>query len=291
MKQEKAENRIRNEHINILLGTTAPDSWLIFPRYVNSLLRAGVIAPTEYIIYCYIRNECNAYGCAVTSIENIKNDIFPRNRGISSDWVNKVLRSLKNKGIIFYKDRKGVVGSFEVYMDDFLLPSGKYSSLKNKVNKLYIAGESVSESGDKPYYEVNGHTPDSESNPLIKEESQGTDSPVVVGCNTDKDTEKDNNTVSMSNKSKEYRCRTPVEGYSPVSYEDKKALEIARALCETCMDSYLSLIKKGHFWALEKAYGQYRESNIIPDNPAAYLNSVVQRLVINNAKEKIGKKI
>lgn len=291
MKQENTEKRIRNEHINELLGGIAPDSWLIFPRYINSLLRAGIITATEYNVYCYLRNDCNVYGFAVTSVANIRNDIFPRNKGITPDWINKILRTLKSKEIIYYKDRTGVAGSFEVWVDDFLLPSGQYSSLKNKAANRYIVGESGLQTDGNAYLKIDSLTYAMGMESTTKPNNYDSDRNTVVGNNNDKDTKNDNNTVSVSNKGKEYRCTARVKDFVPRSYEETKALEIANSLGEVCMDSYISLIKNGNFWALEKAYDQYRESNISPDNPAAYVNSIIQRLIITRAKEKIGKVI
>lgn len=59
------------------------------------------------------------------------------------------------------------------------------------------------------------------------------------------------------------------------------------------MDRYLSVIKSEQFWALEGAYVQYTEKNKLSkiENPAAYLNGIIQRIVIQKARDEVGKRL
>jgi len=225
----------------------------------------------------------------VASVDNIRNDIFPQNNRPSRNWVNKILRSLLGKGLIQYKDRKGVAGSFEISFDDFLLPSGQYSDIHKNINSKALSSTYISrgvphgevnaqEHDDTPRLQGASHTQTTVKTPL----AQGG---TLLGSNTDKNNNK--NTVSVSNKSV---GKVLVKDFNPGSSDDYNTLEIAKYVGDSHMDWYLNLIKDKQFWALEKAFGQLKEAKDV-ENPGAYLNSIVQRLIIEKMKNKTGKKM
>ncbi len=291
--QENKDKRIINENIDHLLGRVAPDSWIIMPRYLNALLRAGVITPTEYNVYTYLRNDCNQYGICITSVDNIINDIFPQNRKPAKNWVNKVLRSLLNKKLIKFKERKGVAGSFEVTFSDFLLPNGKYSSIDKSDNTrarspidistdLITAYENADVESDSHYVEDTGK-------PVTTGKIDIRRVGTLAGTNTDKDIE-NYTTVSVSNKTEGLVL---VTDFRPSNHDEFTALEIAKFAEDQHINWYLSLIANNQLWVLEKAFGELKEdllTNTI-HNKGAYLNGIVQRMLKNQLLDTMSKKL
>lgn len=293
MRNQKEEKRIKNEHINSLLGKEAPDSWVIFPRYLLSLQRAGVISPTEFSIYAYLRAGCNQYGIRITSVEDIMNDCFPRNKKPTKNWINKILRSLLSKRLIDYNERKGVTGSFEITFEDFLLPNGIYSRFNAESKNDMITGGSLDMGvgKDEDIVDVSIISPTLKHQTTLDNTSNygSRDRGEVPGTNTDMNNDIDTNTVSVSYKK---MGKIPLEGFSPRKYSESVALEIAKYVGDTHMDWYLSLINNGHFWALEKSFGELKEAKTESvDNPGAYLNSIVQRLIIQRGRKEVGKNV
>ncbi|OGC50841.1 hypothetical protein A2716_02295 [candidate division WWE3 bacterium RIFCSPHIGHO2_01_FULL_40_23] len=238
-------------------------------------------------------------------MEAIRDDVFGKEGGkksVSKNYVNKILLSLKSKRLLFYMDRTGRSGSFEVHFPDFIDPNKKITSIEH----LFIKEASQQEVGtvgdkkseDSTEVEVKNQKLEMLDSAGVAIKQGVNDSKEFRGYNNHTDIEKKiENTLSVSNKvgneseeksDAEYVCKNPTRLFRPSLYSELKAKEIAEAVHEQCMDNYLSLIRNEQFWALEKAYGEYKEdvaNGKYVGNHAAYLTGIVRRML----KERIGK--
>jgi hypothetical protein len=286
MNQESTKPKIVNEEISLILGKEPSFgwSWINFPRYINEFLIQRLISPTQYFIYAYLRNECGAYSSCKTSIVNIR---YLFGNRLSANTINKALHSLRNHMLLTYADRKGVAGPFEVKFPDFFIPGGKITSSSHGINPRPNPYKSIAKEGTESqvstYVGSTNHTlmgPDKGS--LTTNNNMHKCEPLL-GNNNDKekDMDKDKYTVPVSSKGNKYKSKVPCIGFIPNTYEEGRALEIARAVGDIHLDWYLALIKKGRFWALEDGYGELEEEKYIDDveNLPGYLNAIVQRLI------------
>lgn len=262
----------------------APDSWVNVPRYLPSLLRGRKITSTEYIIYLHLRVCCDQYGKCTTSVDDIINDLYGPNQGISHDWINKNLSSLRKKRIILYKDRKGVGGPFETLFEDFTLPDGHYSKFSDTVRQRIVLPKSVSQSCESSNVTRADRMSDKPVHMICKEDNPNLKDGTVAGSNTDKDTDNDKDTVPVSNR---WKGKTPVTGFNPTSQDEAQVWEIAKSVEDDFMDPYLNLINKGYMWAIEKGFGEFKESRGV-QNKAAYLYSIIKRLIDEAGTDRMG---
>ncbi len=95
-------------------------TFITVPRHVASDYRNGIISRQERDLLCWLRCSANPFGIAPITLESIAEDCFPR--GVTLNYVNRILLSLKRKRYIYYEPRSGCRGSFEVHMDEWPLP-------------------------------------------------------------------------------------------------------------------------------------------------------------------------
>ncbi len=279
-------------------------NWIPFPRKIASDYKNGLISRAEYLLYCHTRLQCNPYGIATVHLESLRDDVFGSvgsKKTVTINYVNQLLLSLRNKRYIYYKNRSGRTGSFEVRFDDFYSPDGKYLGIQHLfsgpiTNKkadsqnIFNTEVTIQVEEEKQRLEL-GNNIDTKTSHLPRANN------INRGYNNDTDNENkiENTDISVSNKKgdtlrdkadKPYCCRKPIGGFKPQSYETNVALEVATEVGDDCMDRYLALIREGKFGVLEKAYGEYQESDTSGvDNKAGYLNTIIMRLL----KEQISK--
>ena len=282
-----------------------PASWVPFPRDILTSYKNGDLSRDEFFVYCYLRIQGNPYGICSTHLEAIRSDVFRkegRKKTPSKNYINKILLSLKSKRFLFYYDRTGRSGSFDVYFSGFRLSNEKFTDIKHLFEeeysnrKVYLLGGTNSEANTEVEEAIQRSDTleniDITSGELVDENNQ------FRGYNNDNDTknEIENTDISVSNKEESkgkiqlpYECKNPTDSYTPKNrYEEDFAHKVALEVGEKCMDWYLSLIRNGNFWALEKAVGELHEDiakgNQIESKPR-YLNGIITRML----KEKIGK--
>lgn len=281
-------------------------NWIVFPRNIASLYKNGEINRAEFFVYCYLRIQCNPYGICTTHMEALRDDVFGKEGGkksVSKNYVNKILLSLKSKRLLFYLYRTGRSGSFEVRFPDFIDPNKKITSIEHlfikEASQQEIGAVGDKKSEDSIEVEVKSQKLEMPNNMDVAIKQGANDSGEFRGYNNNTDIEKkiENTDLSVSYKvvskdtertDTEYVCKNSTDSFVPTLYEEETAKSIAEGVGEKCMDRYLGLIKKGYFWVLEKAYGEYSEDvgkgNKI-DVPAAYINGIIIRIL----KERIGK--
>lgn len=123
---------------------TKLESFVVFPRQILSDFRNGKINRSEFNILCYLRLGCDPYGITNTSLENINSDIFQNK--VDKSYVNKLMLSLKNKRFLYYHERKGRRGSFEVHFGDIPLPNKAIRTIDKFFSQKFVADETISPS-------------------------------------------------------------------------------------------------------------------------------------------------
>lgn len=134
-------------NINIKEKKYKSEGWVNFPRYITSLFREGIINLAERNLYVWARLNANPYGIYSTSIEQLAFDVF--NGKKTGNYINKLLISLKKKGLIWYKRRQGFKGTFEIHFDDFLTPKGLRSLDSCFKDEIVSSGEVLESSQNK----------------------------------------------------------------------------------------------------------------------------------------------
>src|SRR3989344_8387522 len=124
-KMKKEQTRENEHHLS---------NWIPFPRKIASDYKNGIITRAEYHVYCHIRLQCNPYGIATIHLDALKDDVFgseSSEKSVTKNYVNKILLSLKSKRMLFYENRTGRVGSFEVRFPNFITPGKHLTAINN----------------------------------------------------------------------------------------------------------------------------------------------------------------
>lgn len=267
------------------------DSWINFPRSILSLLRNGSITGREYQVYMYLRHNCSPYGISTVNMSDVNTVIFGDD--VENNWVYKVMRSLKEKKLIWYSNRQGVRGSYEVHFGDFLIPSGNIKTLDK-----YFNPESVRSGNNTSVQTESDITPEAKNlsqrlevqkSALKSYFSLRSKYNQVRSRNTDNDNKNENDITDRSalkpfNKEESRNLLT--RHFTPQNNEEEVVWTIAQEIGEEDMKFLLSIYHKHGVALIERGYGQLKEtrSKETIENPPAYLNKIIQRLI--SEKEK-----
>lgn len=133
--------------------------FVVMPRYILKHNREGLISNPERNLLVYLRQNADLVGVSVCTMQGIADEAF--NSKVEACYINKLLRSLKRKRYLWYRDRNGRRGSFEIHFPDLFLKNGKIK----KIDHFYLdesvkaPTEFVSEVKQQPQ-------------PILEEESQ-----------------------------------------------------------------------------------------------------------------------
>lgn len=258
-------------------------SWIPYPRDVYSMFLSGNISSGEYITYMYIRHSADIYGKSSVSLEMVKSGLYLK---IGKNTVNKYLIDLKNQKLLWFKDRRGSSKPFVVFFPWFFPHEGIITTIKP------FFDDTETHTNPKPHTVTS-----SELVEEVKYKSQNSEQTVKevvkmkksIGNRTKfRSTYTDTNTNSknIDNVNSYKGEEIPAKTFEPNGYEESKCLEIARALGEEDMRFLLSLNRKGYFWAIEQAWGVFKDidkSKI--RNPRAYFNSMVTEIIAEKQRE------
>lgn len=142
------------------------EPFIPFPRYLIEHLRNRLITYRELELYVWMRLHTNMFGIAAISTYEIL-DNLPHFKSV--DYITKRLRSLRKKKYIYYEDRQGCRGSFEVYFGNWLLKGGVVKQL----DKFFDIKEVRSENAQKEKGE-------SEVAPISDTQSPKSDNPKIA---------------------------------------------------------------------------------------------------------------
>jgi hypothetical protein len=260
------------------------DNFVLFPRKILTALRAGEITKNEYIVYSYLRLSGSPYGIAVASLDNIRNDIFQGK--VSVNYCDKLVLSLKSKRYIYYHDRRGRRGSFDVDLGDWILPTKAIKTLDKFFDGSAVRGleenETDSSSEARPTLVLARQTFNEQKECEFKGISDFFDDVAVRASNNDtqKEKDKDDNRSKMPLKGR--WDLKEVSSFIPSNTDEQICLQIATTLREPHINSVLALLKKHGIRRLESAYGIYRE-DVEKGKPIKNAGAYFQGIVENSA--------
>lgn len=252
------------------------ENWVPFPRELASDYRDRKITRDEFFIYSWIRINANAYGKSTTSLSDLSNDVLRKKN--KENYVNKILLSLKEKRYIYYPKRTGCRGSFNVTLDDFILPNKKISSIdkyfKTEEFRTLDTNEYTEESEPEKSFDMSSQNWEELNHDIKSMASSFSVNSEVRTYNKDNDINKNNIKSIPINEG------TNLSNFKPKSLDERYCLEIAINLGEKNMGSILSSLKKYGREHLEKAWRQFQEEEqkIEIKNRGAYFNSLVKRI-------------
>lgn len=100
---------------------TKLDNFVIFRRQIASDVRDGLITRAEFNALAWCRLNANPYGVFIANLEVLNDELFNGER--TKNYINKLLLNLKKKGYLYFKNRAGRRGSFEIHFGDWPLPN------------------------------------------------------------------------------------------------------------------------------------------------------------------------
>jgi hypothetical protein len=265
-----------------------PESWVKFPRDILYTFQNDEICRAAYFILLHLRLTSNPYGVAITSFDNLNNDLF--NGQHDKSYINKLLLELKSQKLLWYPNRQGKRGSFKINFGGFPLKNNKETSIaqhfkKNTNITPTIAANTIESEVNTDLSSPKQNFKDRSNNvTTIKNTDKISKVPRSNKNNIDKDI-KNNTEYSVSNKVGKlnipYKPKTLTSEFSPSNEEEFMAHEIAKKVGEPTMDFILSFVKRGKLGTVEKAYGELEEDitagkNI--DNKGAYFNGILRRM-------------
>lgn len=107
--------------------------YVVMPRHISQDSRNGLISNPERNLLMWIRLTADMTGVSNCSMQGLADEAF--NDKVSTSYINKLLRSLKGKRYLWYRDRNGRRGSFEVHLPEWLLKNGTVKEIDNLFHK------------------------------------------------------------------------------------------------------------------------------------------------------------
>ncbi len=136
------------------------------PHYIAADYRSGKLKLNELVLLLWLRATGNPYGFVITSLDALRDDIFPE---LKKNTVNTILLGLRKKRYAFYELRQGRGGSFDIRLDHWLTPKNGYQTLDKFFTSDGKDTEQEKEShGKEPYPQVNS----SEDSQKSREQNQ-----------------------------------------------------------------------------------------------------------------------
>ena len=255
-----------------------PKPYTTTPRSITDDVRSGKLSPSEWRVYQWLRCNADPFGKVSTSLMSVRNDIFDT---VHVNHINNLLLSLKKKRYLYYKERRGRRGSFNVYFGDWLTTDRKIIQIDKYFVKL-DGGETMSNTDEEQ--EPKQTTPSLNQRFLEQKEALikgfSNKSPRTENGSPYNDTyrERENESTLAKNDFKKIR----VSEYTANSYEENVCRELAIEVGEEFMNPLLSVLRKHGLGVIERAAGLYREDKRggkIIEEPPRYLFGIVKKLL------------
>lgn len=254
------------------------DNYVVTPRYIASDYRNGKITIPERNLWLWLRVCGSPYGIATVSLETLAKETF--NKPVDKNYINKLLLSLKSKKYVWYSDRTGRRGSFELHMGDWILPSKYIKTLDKYFEGDVVRGEKLMETYGIPEVETEvtdlSQSFEVQNTVASLNESREKIRALIRGLDNDKekDKEKDKDSLqSLPFKKEDYSFGKFTES----SYEAMRCKQIAIETSDKNVAYCIGIYRKYGLNVLEKALKEFNLSNgLSKDNPPAFFNSLVQ---------------
>jgi translation elongation factor EF-1beta len=219
----------------------------------------------------------------------------------SADYVTKIIRTLRSKKYIYYQDRKGHRGSFEVRFDYWLGKKGVIFTFDATQGGKYIRGpsKSVEDSDSEVPSKLSNKNPrlDIESGLVNTVDIAKYRPDFLRGGNNDTEKEKETNDLSNSNNEIVKQPKVTTLDFIPKSYEEQRCKEIAIEIGDLYMNFTISVLrdKKGGIDLLEEAISAFKEAKSAYSqkgtpirNSGALFNKIIKGLRERNKYPKYG---
>lgn len=260
------------------------------PHYIATNYRSGKLTFNQLILLLWLRAIGNPYGIATTSLDALRDDIFPK---LEKNTVNSILLKLRKKHHVFYERRQGQKGSFDIHLNHWLMPEKKYKT----IDKFFSADEQMGGKEDKSIDEEsypqakssevsqkldeqNQKLLESKNN-LINKVSFDSNSHQIRSCHNEHENEhylKNHDTLEKNSFK-----GTLVKDFqpNPNSYEENECKRIAKEIGDEFINPILDVLKTDGFRRIEQALGIFREHRTEGkqmDKPAAYFFGIINKL-------------
>lgn len=241
------------------MSETGLRNYVVVPRQVAADYRNGLINRAELNAYLWMRINANPYGIAYMSLETVAEDVLGSSK--KKNYANKTLLSLKSKKYIFYEQRSGRRGTFEVHFGDWILPSkneaGKpiiknleaYFNAASVRRKKLVLTNPRSELYAENALQFQRSAP--EDMPTNTRDSSQEEKSKFRGADNDTDNENENETKRTFSSGKEV---ISLKEFVPKSYEEEMCLAFAVKLGEEDMRFMLGSLKKHGIQIVEAAF-------------------------------------
>jgi hypothetical protein len=258
-------------------------NYIVCPRSIADDYRDGQLSKPERNLLSWLRLSGDPYGKAVVTLEGLSCDTF--NQCVTKNYINKTLLSLKSKRYIWYSDRTGRRGSFDVHMGDWILPDGSIKTLDKYFRPTRVTASANIETTDES--EVNDEVDDT-SQRLQRDFNRKSKGQTIKSINSvlrgyDKDTykEKDNELSRYSSeKKRDYRT----DKFIPRTLEEQKCQELAKKVGDKTVCFNINIYNKYGYRVLEQSEEDFSIYNgEEKDNPPAFFNHLVQERIKLNS--------
>lgn len=266
-------------------------SYNTIPHYIAADYRSGKLKLNELMLLLWLRATGNPYGFTTTSLDALRDDIFPE---LKKNTVNSTLLKLRQKRYVYYELRQGRRGSFDIRLDHWLTPKNGYQTL----GKFFAADDegikAAEESSSQEPYPQAHPSEDSQKlagqnqklremkSGLMKGMSVNSESRSIRSYQHEHETEHqienhDNTLVKNSFKG------TLVRDFQPNldSREESECKRIALEVGETYINPLIHVLRTDGFRIIEQAYGLYREDRAAGksiEHPPAYFYGIIKKL-------------
>lgn len=259
-------------------------NYVILPRSVARDYRNGLLTIAERNLYFWLRISGNPHGIAHVDMDNLAKESF--NNSVDKSYINKLLLSLKSKKYVWYKERKGRRGSFELHMGDWILPNKKIKNLEQYfIQKSVLSrtrSESVEQTDVGTNLDADSQRLEPEKRVMSKEERFKSIRETIRGCDTDKDIDNEKDIKSLQKSVDDYN----VDKFVPRNNEEEICLEIAKEIGDESVGYCLGIYKKHGLDLLERAIDIfYTHSGGQKQKPSSYFNHLVQELIAYEEKK------
>lgn len=261
------------------------DNYVVVPRYIKTDYFEGKISKPERNLLMWLRLMGSPYGIATITMDGLANDTF--NNTVDKSYINKLLLSLKSKRYVWYSDRTGRRGSFEVHMGDWILPTKHIKRLERFFDAAEVIGETTTGplvvSEDEPENEQMSQSFSEEKTIANKQDSIKSIQQLLRGYDNDKYKEKENEKDSLQSLHQKDERDFSISGFKETSYEELRCKEIATAVCDDSVAFNVGIYRKNGLPVLERAYREFENSKgTYKDNPPAFFNYLVQEQLDNS---------
>ena len=245
------------------------ENWIAYKRDIASLLRNRVINKNEYFLYLHLRLNCNPYGICSTNINAIRSDIFSN---VSTNYITKLLLSLKSKRLVWFARRQGSRSSFELHFGDFILPTKKISSLDSLFDNDLVRTKNPDETQRESELRVEDVGPsqmlESTRKAIFKVKNTSLAPNPVRSNNTNNENNINNDKIVS------FVSTKPTKSYIPYSFEEEQCKKMAIGLGEDDITFILNAYQKYGLEQVIWAYSLTMESKEV-NHKGKYFNKLI----------------